>query len=481
MNTFGKTAGFKPQVTPDFVARALGLNLPPAILSSSIECFTSVTTDSRKVEPGCLFVALKGENFDGHTFVSEAIRKGARGIVCQRGSSVGEPQGALVYAVDDTLNAFRKMAAAWRREFSIPFIAVAGAVGKTTTKELLTAILGGKYAHVLKTQGSQNGFVGIPMTLFDLRPEHEAAVIEVGIDEIGAMKQHMELLAATASLLTTIGPEHLEKLRDVPTVAQEEGIALSAVAQSGGLVAINLDDPWIKPHAKTIRSGTKLTYGMDDKDVQIKGSYDAQAGTLQVFDTLKNETATYPLPIAGVHNARNALAAIAIATGLGLTSSEIKTGLQKFKTPDGRSEVREIGKSDRNIRVVCDYYNANPTSTEAGLDLLDLVAKNSTRYACLADMKELGTEEEKFHRELAGPIMKHGVDHVFLFGSRMEFLKDELNKKGFSKEVRHFSDHAEIVKALTEKVKSGDTILIKGSHSMKMEKVWESLKQWAEE
>jgi UDP-N-acetylmuramoyl-tripeptide--D-alanyl-D-alanine ligase len=485
MSTLGKTTGFKPQITPDFVARALGLTLPPALLASSIECFTSVTTDSRKVQPGCLFVALKGENFDGHTFVNKAIHQGARGIVCQRGSAVGEPQSALVYTVDDTLNAFRKMAAAWRREFSIPFIAVAGAVGKTTTKELLTAILSGKFTHVLKTQGSQNGFVGIPMTLFDLRPEHEAAVIEVGIDEIGAMKQHMELVAATAAVLTTIGPEHLEKLRDVPTVAQEEGIALTFVAHSGGLVAINLDDPWIKPHAKTIRSGTKLTYGMDDAEAQIKGTYDSQAGTLRVQNTLKNEktneTTTYPLPIAGLHNARNALAAIAIATGLGLTSSEITAGLKKFKNPDGRSEVREVGKSNRKIRVVCDYYNANPTSTEAGLDLLDLVAKKSKRFACLADMLELGTDEEKFHRNLSGPILKHSVEHVFLYGTRMKALQDELKKKNFNKDFRHFSDHDEMFKALTEKVQSGDTVLIKGSHSMKMEKVWESLKKWAEE
>jgi UDP-N-acetylmuramoyl-tripeptide--D-alanyl-D-alanine ligase len=480
MTYLGNTAGFRPQITPDFVARSLNLTLPAALLANSIDCFTSVTTDSRKVEPGCLFVALKGDNFDGHAFVAQAVRGGARGIVCQRGSSVGEPQGALVYVVDDTLSAFRKMAAAWRREFSIPFIVVAGAVGKTTTKELLTAILSGKYQHVLKTQGSQNGFVGIPMTLFDLRPEHEAAVIEVGIDEIGAMKQHMELVAATASLLTTIGPEHLEKLRDIPTVAQEEGIALTFVAQTGGLVAINLDDPWIKPHSKTIRAGTKLTYSMDDESAQIKGSYDSATGTLQVRNGLKNVTANYPLPIAGLHNARNALSAIAIASGLGLSSTEIQSGLQKFKNPEGRSEVREVGKSERKIRVVCDYYNANPTSTEAGLDLLDLVAKGSPRYACLADMLELGTDEEKFHRGLSDAIIKHGVEHVFLYGSRMKALEDELKTKGFSKDLRHFPDHAEMVKALTTGIRSGNTVLIKGSHSMKMEKVWENLKQWAE-
>lgn len=481
MTTSGKSTGYTPQISPSFVARSLGLTLPPTILASTIEHFTSVTTDSRKIKPGCLFVALKGENFDGHAFINDAIRQGAQGIICQRGTQVGEPQGAVLYTVDDTLSAFRKLAAAWRREFSMPLIAVAGSVGKTTTKELLTSILSGKYSNVLKTQGSQNGFVGIPMTLFDLRPDHDAAVIEVGIDEIGAMKQHMDLVNATASLLTTIGPEHLEKLRDVPTVAQEEGIALASVAQTGGLVAINLDDPWVKPHAKTLRTGTKITYAMKDPEAQLQGSYNAQNGTLQVRNTQKNESSTYSLPIAGAHNAGNALAAIAVATGLGLTSAEIEKGLKKFKTADGRSEIREVGKSGRKIRVVCDYYNANPTSTEAGLDLLDLVAQGSPRYACLADMRELGTEEEKFHRGLAGPIMKHGIEHVFVIGQLMNALVDELGKKGYQKDVRHFADHASMSEALSQTLKEGDTVLVKGSHSMKMELVWEQLKKWAEQ
>jgi UDP-N-acetylmuramoyl-tripeptide--D-alanyl-D-alanine ligase len=447
------SATFKPELTPQFIARALNLTSTPSG-SADFHHFTSVITDSRKIHPGCIFLAIKGEVFDGHTFIEQAIEQGAKGVVFQRGSTIKNPKDSFLFPVDDTVQAFRKIAFAWRREFSIPLIAVAGSVGKTSTKEILTSILRGKYSEVLKTVGSQNGFVGIPMTLMDLRTEHQAAVIEVGIDEIGAMKQHMELVGATASVLTTIGAEHLEKLRDIPTVAQEEGIALSSVAQSGGLVAISLDDPWIKPHAKTIRTGKKITYSLEDQGADLRGVYDSAA------DILKVDAESYAMPLPGLHNARNTLAAISVAIGIGLTPAEIQAGLKTFKPVSGRSEVKEIGIQNK-YRVICDYYNANPDSTAAGLLLLSKLAKTGKRFACLADMLELGTDEESFHRELAGVLMTENIEHVFLYGVRMKALQDELRKRGFSK------------------ARSGDTILIKGSHSMKMEKVFEVLSKSA--
>jgi UDP-N-acetylmuramoyl-tripeptide--D-alanyl-D-alanine ligase len=469
------SAKFQPELTPQFIARALNLTATPSG-SAQFHHFTSVITDSRKIHPGCVFLAIKGDVFDGHTFIEQAIEQGAKGVVFQRATVIKNPKDSYLFPVDDTVQAYRKIAFAWRREFSIPLIAVAGSVGKTTTKEILTSILRGKYSEVLKTVGSQNGFVGIPMTLMDLRAEHQAAVIEVGIDEIGAMKQHMELVGATASVLTTIGAEHLEKLRDIPTVAQEEGLALSAVAQSGGLVAISLDDPWIKPHAKTIRVGKKLTYSLEDSSADIRGNYEDAVNSLN--DTLKIGSDTYSLPLPGIHNARNTLAAIAVATGIGLSPSEIQTGLKTFKPVSGRSEVKEIGKETR-LRVICDYYNANPDSTVAGVLLLSKLARNGKRFACLADMLELGPDEENFHRNLAEVLMSENVEHVFLFGVRMKALQDELRKRNFSKDVQHFADQAALAQALTIKARSGDTILIKGSHSMKMENVFEALSKSA--
>lgn len=385
-------------------------------------------------------------------------------MICERGKAV---PGAICFEVPETVAAFRQLGAAWRREFSIPLVLVAGAVGKTTTKEILSAILQGKWKSVLKTQGSQNGFVGIPMTLLELKESHDAAVIEVGIDEIGAMEQHLPLVEATVAVLTAIGPEHLEKLKDIPTVAREEGFALQYVADQGGLIAVNLDDEWIKPHAALPR-GSKIRYslsGAPDADLrgELSASLDAIAVTGRGF-----QGARFELPMPGRHNAQNALAAIAIAVGLGLTEQEIRAGLAGFKAPEGRSQVRALADG---TPVLCDYYNANPTSTEAALELLTQMASSGKRrWACLADMLELGPDELSFHRGLASKIRSLGVERVLLFGPRMKSLAQELGGT-----AEHFETHAALASRLASELRSGDVVLIKGSRGMKMEEVWKLL------
>jgi UDP-N-acetylmuramoyl-tripeptide--D-alanyl-D-alanine ligase len=248
------------------------------------------------------------------------------------------------------------------------------------------------------------------------------------------------------------------------------------VAQTGGLVAINLDDPWIKPHAKTIREGKKITYSLVQKDASLFGDYSESDNSLRVTHTATGNTEKYALPLPGAHNAGNTLAAIAVATGLGLTAQEIQKGLKTFKTADGRSEIKQIGP----IHFVCDYYNANPTSTVAGLDLLAQIARKSRskkRFACLGDMLELGTEEEKFHRDLADALTRHGIEHVYLYGPRMKWLAEELEKRAFKGEFKHFEKHAPLSGTVAQTVRAGDTVLIKGSRGMKMEEIWKSLEQ----
>jgi UDP-N-acetylmuramoyl-tripeptide--D-alanyl-D-alanine ligase len=471
---------FKPQLTPDFLVRSLHLKIP--ILPRPHLPFTSIVTDSRKVQPGCLFVALKGDKFDGHEYIESALAQGARGILCRRGYPLPSTKDVCIFLVEDSLAAYRRLAGAWRREFSLPIVVVAGSVGKTTTKELLAAIFHGKWSKVLKTQGSQNGFVGIPMTLLDLRSEHEAAVIEVGIDEPGAMQQHMNLVGATAAVLTAIGPEHLEKLRDIPTVAREEGVALSTVAKSGGVVAINLDDPWIRPHLTTLREGRKIPYSLNGATTSI----DMISGRLSenkkslIYQGLGIKEDRVPLPLLGQHNASNLLAAISIAAGLGLTADEIKSGLTQFQGVEGRSEIREIpGK----ISVICDYYNAQPVSVTAGLELLSQIARRTeiskTKWACLGDMLELGPDEQLFHRELAHKILELEIENVLLFGPRMAALHEELQTRGFQGRLAHFASQGELAETLVQGVKSGDVILIKGSRGMRMEEVWKVLEPYA--
>ena len=467
-------------ITPEFVQRVLHqsrAHLPKANIA-----FSNIISDSRKVIPGSLFVALKGDKFDGHSFIQDAITQGAHGVLCRKGSvNIHQNQDICIFAVEDPLVSYRQIAAAWRKEFSIPIVAVAGSAGKTTTKELLAAILSGKWSHVLKTERSHNGFIGIPMTLLELQSKHEVAVIEVGIDEIGAMQQHIALVNPYVAVLTTIGPEHLETLKDVPTVAREEGIALSYVARSGGIVAINLDDPWIKPHFVTLREGRRVSFSLlnaekSSQENHLSGLLSQDGKTLE-FEGMNLPPTRVELPLQGKHNATNLLAAISVAAALGLTTDEIKKGLSTFKGAEGRSEIRELSGA---TRIICDYYNAQPMSMTAGFELL---AQNSGRggkanWACLADMLELGPEEERFHRELAPKLLELRIQNILLYGPRMVALENELRRRGFAGTLAHFSSHSALASALTEKVQPGDTVLIKGSRGMKMEEVWKLLESF---
>jgi UDP-N-acetylmuramoyl-tripeptide--D-alanyl-D-alanine ligase len=468
----------QPDLTAAFVARALG-DVTSGPFSHR---FTSVTTDSRRITPGCLFVGIQGEKFDGSDFAASALEQGAGGVICRHDRAADARRAAggrgAVFPVADTQAAYRRLAGAWRAEFAIPVVAVAGSVGKTTTKELLAAVLAGRWPGLLKTQGSQNGFVGIPMTLLELRPAHGAAVIEIGIDDVGAMADHLALVRPTVSVVTAIGPEHLEKLGDLETVAREESLALTRVAADGGSVAVNLDEPRLAALAPRLR-GAARAIGFTLREAAaagrdtLRGRVAPDGRSVALEGTGARASWTLPLPLPGSHNASNLLAAVAVARALGLGEDEITAGLSRFAGgAGGRSELRELPGP---IAVVCDYYNANPTSVEAGLALLDEVARRhagARRWACLADMLELGAEEERYHRELAGPLARLGIEHVLLHGPRMRGLVDELARRKFPGSFRHFDTHDELARALIEGARPGDAVLIKGSRGMRMEEVW---------
>jgi UDP-N-acetylmuramoyl-tripeptide--D-alanyl-D-alanine ligase len=430
-------------------------------------------------------VALPGDQFDGHDFIAAAVQSGASGVLASRARlPKGLPADVEVFAVEDSLDAYRTLAQAWRAGLPFPFIVVAGSVGKTTTKELLAAILRGKWANVISTQGSQNGYVGIPMTILSIPTNADAAVIEVGIDEPGAMAKHLELVNPTHSLLTAIGPEHLERLVDLETVAREEGYALEVPGRKGATLVVRTDDEWIRkistglpPEARvwTCTLGTQFDGKVSLIDKTVRGEYIAAREALRI--TLADGSGyelTMPLP--GAHNAGNLLVAVTMAAALELSPIEIQRGLSAFRGAYGRSELRILpGKTP----VLCDYYNANPSSVEAGLDVLATVAERYAvrhRIAVLGDMLELGQKEEEFHRSLAKKIGATGVSHLFLFGERMRWLADEVSKVGgVLGGVQHFASHAALSEALAKTVRPGDALLIKGSRGMKMEEVWKKI------
>ncbi len=452
-----------PELTARFVAKALGLAVP----AGPDPAFTAISTDSRTIASGSLFVPIRGERYDGHDFIAGAVARGARGVLASRPVAVGDP-AVRIFSVPDTLGAYQRLAAAWRRAFDIPVVAVAGSVGKTTTKDLLAAALSGRW-RVHKTEGSRNGDVGIPMTLLGLRPEHEAAVVEIGIDEVGAMDRHLELARPTAAVVTLIGAEHLEKLHDLSTVAREEALALRRVAGKGGLAAVNLDDPFLAPLFTELAApqtiGFTLAVGPERPGV-------LQGRVSEAFQELRLEGEAFHLPLPGAHNASNLMAALAVATGLDHSPAEIRRGLEGFRPADGRSEVRRVSGGPL---VVCDYYNANPTSMNAALELLATLNVPGVKWACLGDMLELGPNEERLHRELAGPIRRAGAARVLLAGPRMTALAAELEEGGFAGQVTHFPEVADLAAALAQNVGPGDAVLVKGSRGMRMERVWQAL------
>lgn len=461
-----------------FIAKSLHLPAP----KTAAVTFSEVMTDSRKISKNSLFLALKGDHFDGHDFIKQAIVQGAKGILCHHSFSGHIPEQISTFRVEDTLEAYRTLAKSWRNQFKIPIIAIGGSFGKTTTKELLAALLHGKWNAVLKTEGSQNGYIGIPMTLLKLNETHQAAVIEIGIDDVGAMEKHVELVAPNAALLTGIGPEHLEKLKNIKTVAREEGHLLTWVSKFGGSCAINLDDDWIRKF-EILKTGKNIFYSIQSdrppekfqkNNETIFGEYQLQASLLQITGT-GFEPYSLKIPLPGFHNAKNLLGAAAGARLLGLTPQEMMKGISEFKGAEGRSEIHILS---RGIQVICDYYNASPPSTEAALDLLKLMGSNSThRWACLGDMLELGPEEEIYHRKLAQKIISLSIDRVLLYGIRMKALLDELKNLGFKGQAEHFKSHQELAHTLITQVHLNDIILIKGSRSMKMEEVWKPLQK----
>ncbi len=448
------------------IAEILGLKI-----AHTSQPVSAITTDSRQVKPGTVFVAIKGDTHDGHQFIEKAFSAGAVAVI----SEMDVPSnGAELFKVGSTMAAIRKLAHDYRKSFSIPFIAVVGAVGKTTTKELIASLLAGKFKNILKTEGSQNGFLGIPLTLLELKPDTEIAVIEIGIDEIGAMKQHLELVEPTHSILTKIGPEHLHQLKTVEIAAEEELKAFDDAVVRQTPLAINLSDEYVFAWFQKNRSKLALkkhkTYSMlKSLTPEYLGIYDAIRGELTVQTAECN--CTFSLPLPGEHHAHNLLAAVTLCRFFDLTPAELKTGLATFKTAFGRTELYTLPSG---AQVIGDYYNSNPTSLEASLKLLNEQKGNRQTYAVLGDMLELGDNEERFHREIADVILKEKVKGVLLYGPRMKWLADELKKKNFN-EVNHFETHENLLEALKPNLSKNSHLLIKGSRGMKMEKIMQAL------
>jgi UDP-N-acetylmuramoyl-tripeptide--D-alanyl-D-alanine ligase len=459
---------------------------------TSDQPFTQITTDSRAVIPGALFIAIKGDQFDGHQFVGQAVQKGAAAVIIDQ--ELSDPsilEQATVFLVRSTLDAIRMLSAHHRSQFQIPVVAVVGAVGKTTTKELLASLLRGKFKAVHKTEGSLNGFLGIPLTLLELTPEHQIAVIEIGIDEIGAMEKHLNVVRPTHVILTANGPEHLHQLKTLEIAASEELKAFDYALAHEIPMAINLNDPfvcqWVAQNQKQLDENLCRFYHLNGESLSKAafpntwiGAFDPAAKTVEIKKPAQDlNPFGLECPLPGKHHAHNLLAATVMASFFDLSPDELNAGLKTFKTAFGRTEIYSI---ETGIEIIGDYYNSNPTSVKAALDLLkqrqtDAQVKypTSKTHAILGDMLELGTDEERFHRELATIIVSLNIDSVWLYGPRMKWLSNELSLRHPKISQKHFDSQEPLSAMVKPMLSPGDQVLIKGSRGMRMEKVLESI------
>ena len=444
----------------------------------------ALVSDSRQMSVNSMFVCIRGEAFDGHQFAGPAVANGAVAILCEETPSA-VPENIWVLVVKDVIRAFRAITGLWRRQFDIPIVAVVGSVGKTTTKQLITAALSEKFPSILHTKESQNGYLGIAITLAQLRSHHDIAVIEIGIDEPGAMEKHLELVQPSIAIVTAIAEEHMENFSGLNQVAEEEMKALQFTDSNRGTSVINQRDHWIRQH-RPHNPDDAIFYCLLEGEPESRQLREA-TGTNTLLGCEKNgrlhltlpgqlESEAIDLPLPGKHNADNLLAAVAVAYGMGVSLQQMIAGLKTFNAPSKRSVIE---KNLAGMIVIGDHYNASPASMRAAFSLFEDAARihqsNGRRYVCLGDMLELGDGEERYHRELASELMELSIDGVFLYGERMKWLESELEKQGFHGLLGHFSDHKSLSERLLADLQVGDTVLLKGSRGMRLERVWDKL------
>ena len=425
--------------------------------------FISVSTDTRTLESGALFVALRGPNFDGGEFMAAAATRGANGALVMRASSASIGQ----IVVPDTLQALQKIALDWRDGFDLPVVAVAGSNGKTTTKEMIASILG-RTGACLSTRGNLNNHIGVPLTLMRLDASHRSAVIEMGANRIGDVAQLMRWIRPKVAVLTNAGAEHLEGFGDLDGVAQGEGEAFSSLGAAGTAV-INADDAYAAYWRDIARGSKVLTFGIrapaDFSAREPVQTIEAgQFATRFLLITPDGERELL-LRVGGSHNLVNALAAAAAARAAGASLDDIVSGLEEFRAVAGRLQLKA---GVRNSWIIDDSYNANPSSVRAGLDVLRSVG--GATWLVLGDMAELGEHAVQSHVQIGEYARECGVQRLFAVGPESSRAAES-----FGAGAEWFPDAESLIRRLTSEVGSGVTLLIKGSRVNRLERVVQAL------
>jgi UDP-N-acetylmuramoyl-tripeptide--D-alanyl-D-alanine ligase len=427
--------------------------------------FNGVSTDSRNVFAGSLFVALRGEVFDAHDFLAQVAEKGAAAVVVEE---LPEGWSLPAVVVPNTLVALGQIANHWRRQFAMPVIGVTGSNGKTTVKEMIASILAAAHGEEgrLATRGNLNNEIGVPLTLFRMEAKQQSAVIEMGMNHPGEIGRLAAIAEAGIAMVNNAQREHQEFMHTVEAVARENGAVLAALPADGVAVFPHGDE--FTPVWEELSAGRRaLRFGLT-KDAEVSCTFRAGDFGSEMFVTIREDAVNEPhqffvnLQAAGEHNVRNALAAVACTYAAGIALEKIKLGLDTFAPVSGRLQKKAAANG---AVVIDDTYNANPDSVRAAIDVLSKAA--APRVLVLGDMGEVGTQGREFHEEIGAYAQSKGIEQVLVTGELAAHIQ------GAS--IRHFENFGDLLAAVDAAVTPDATVLIKGSRFMKMERVVQHL------
>lgn len=428
-----------------------------------------ISTDSRTVENGEMFVALVGDRFDGHNFLPPVVRKGAAVVLVNRGTATGGLDCAVV-AVENTRTALGRIAAAYRGGFTMPAVAIGGSNGKTTTKELVAAVLRQKL-RTLWSEASFNNDIGVPLTLLRLESAHQVAVLEVGTNHPGELAPLVRMIQPRHGIITCIGREHLEFFGDLTGVVEEEGTLAQLLPAAGKLFVNGDEDLTLALAARTSAQVVRVGFSEVCAWRASAMNLSKEGTTFKVTGPQSSFDGEYRINLLGRHQVVNALFAIALGAEMGLSRTEIQQGLAECQPARMRLQLQELN----GVWVLDDTYNANADSVIAALQTLMALPCKGRTVAVLGDMAELGAHTESAHREIGRVVAELGVGQLFTVGQAASIITQAAKEAGLNR-VLEFADVGAAAGALKNILKPGDLVLLKASRSSRLERIVEQLR-----
>ncbi len=449
-------------------------NLPSAVIYSPDEfkAVSRVTIDSRGVKKNSLFIAIKGERFDGHDFVYDAIKNGAAAVLISRKKLADFDKVIVpIITVKDTTKALGDLAKIWRKKLNAIVVAITGSSGKTTVKNMLADLLSEKFS-VSKTRNNNNNHIGVPLTILNTNEKHQFLVAELGTNHFGEIPYTSKIICPDYALITNIGASHLQFLNNKNGVWKEKSSLFDETIRYNGKLFINYDDPLIKKYK--VKKDCAIKYGSDPRtDVYGKIKKYTEDGRPVVELIRKGKKILAEIPLYGEASAKSFIAAAAVALEMGISKSNLLSALKKIKMPAGRLNVIKL----KDSVLIDDTYNANPESTKAAIELLSKIKTHKRKILFLGDMLELGKAEIILHETLAGTINKVRVNEVYTIGTRMKHLSEKLIQKNLIK--KHFNNRKSLIFQIRNMNLKQSVILVKGSRRMHMEDFLEEIMQIA--